>query len=355
MGPLESLTGLRFLAALLVFGNHAGDAFLEPASRLNGILQTGSVGVSFFFILSGFVLTWSSRPDDRPPAFYRRRAARIVPNHLAAWVLALVVLAVIVGGSVGVVGALASLTLVQAWHPADEVHFAVNAVAWTLSVEVFFYAVFPFVMPLLSRLSPSRRRLAIAVAVGAVFANAVVAYAMWPEGRHWLVYVFPLGRLPEFLLGILLGLEIRSGRMARLSPILMVAAAFAAWVGCQAVPPAFQVASVTLVPFVMLIGAAATADLAGRHSLLRHRALVRLGEWSFAFYLLHAVVLKVADHVVGLSGRGPMFTAFAVPLLLAASIAAAGALFTFLERPVERRLRRAANGRPLRGPPVLAP
>lgn len=354
-GSLASLTGLRFLAALLVFGNHAGDAFLDTSSGLNGVLQTGSVGVSFFFILSGFVLTWASRPDDRPLAFYRRRAARIVANHVVAWAIALIVSTMIIGGSVGFLPALASLALVQAWHPSEEVHFAVNAVAWTLSVELFFYAVFPFVLPTLARLTPSRRLLAIGSAVAAAVVVAALAYALWPDGRHWIVYVFPLARLPEFVLGILLALEIRSGRTFHLSPTLMIAVAFVAWVACQAFPPAFQVASVTLVPFAVLIAAAATADIAGRHSLVRHRALVRLGEWSFAFYLLHALVLKVADHLIGLSGRGPVFITVAVPLLLALSIAAAGALFIFLERPLERRLRGAANRAPSRRPALPAP
>lgn len=48
-------------------------------------------GVSFFFILSGFVLVWSFRSSDTPGEFYRRRFARIVPAYVAMCVVALAV------------------------------------------------------------------------------------------------------------------------------------------------------------------------------------------------------------------------------------------------------------------------
>ena len=321
-----------------MFGNHIGDALLGPASRLNGILQTGWVGVSFFFVLSGFVLTWSSRSHDRPLPFYRRRAARIMPNHLVAWALSLVVVG-ITGASVGLVGVLASLPLLHAWHPSEAVHFAVNGVAWSLSVEVFFYAIFPLLLPTLSHLGGRGRQVAMALSCLAVAATAGFGYLLWPEGRHWSVYVFPVARLPEFILGVLLALEVRHGRSMPVRPLVAVGVAFMAWIACQAAPPAFQVAAVTLVPFAVVIMAAATADLAGRRSFVRHRWLVRLGQWSFAFYLVHALVLTLADHAVDLGGRGPVFVVVAVPLLLVMSIAASAALFAFVERPLERRVR----------------
>src|SRR5512133_3297128 len=83
---LDSLTGLRFLAALLVFAYHAGSVGTLTG---NGITAPGRSGVSFFFILSGFLLTWTARPDDTRRAFYQRRVARIVPSYLVALALVL--------------------------------------------------------------------------------------------------------------------------------------------------------------------------------------------------------------------------------------------------------------------------
>ncbi|HVE45834.1 MAG TPA: acyltransferase [Acidimicrobiales bacterium] len=332
------MTGLRFLAALAVFANHAGDAFLDPENPVNGTAQTGFAGVSFFFVLSGFVLTWSARPGDRPAAFYRRRVARIVPNHAVAWLLALVVL-LAAGHSVGLVPAVLSLTLLQSWHPSPDVHFAVNAVAWTLAVEAFFYATFPFLLPVLAHFGQRWRRALMGLSVSGTLLAAGAGYAAAPAARHWLVYVFPVARLPEFVLGILLALEVRAGATGRFRLAPALALAVAVWLACRAVPPAFQVAAVTLVPFALLIVAAAQADIAGRRSFARHRALVRLGEWSFAFYLLHAMVLEVADGAVDLRGRGPAFIVAGILTLLAVSVAASATLFSTVERPMERRLR----------------
>src|SRR4051794_13817969 len=80
---LPALTELRFLSAAAVFVNHAG---LESGFRsgvLNFVLagvpaSLAEAAVAFFFMLSGFVLTWSARADDTPVLFWRRRAAKIL-------------------------------------------------------------------------------------------------------------------------------------------------------------------------------------------------------------------------------------------------------------------------------------
>src|SRR5688500_12797828 len=75
---LPSLTGARFIAAGLVFVFHATFAWpfaSSGAQETSGLLfsQGGYTGVTFFFILSGFVLTWAVRPGDTTPRFWRRR------------------------------------------------------------------------------------------------------------------------------------------------------------------------------------------------------------------------------------------------------------------------------------------
>src|SRR5689334_3276648 len=99
---LPSLTGLRFYAALLVFLSHV--ALPMATIRLIAddkveytllwlVRPGGGLGVTFFFVLSGFILTWSARPSDTARAFWRRRAAKIIPSYLVAWVLAMVLVA----------------------------------------------------------------------------------------------------------------------------------------------------------------------------------------------------------------------------------------------------------------------
>ena len=352
---LESLTSLRFLAALAVFGFHVPIVFpdADPSSAIKSVFESGLVGVSFFFVLSGFVLTWSSRPGDAARAFWRRRTARILPNHVVAWAAAAIVVVALEHDTLSLRGAAASGLLVQAWVPWQWVYFAVNAVLWSLSCEVFFYAVFPWLLPALRRIPAQARPMTMAALVAGIVGWALTADALLTGERlHWAVYIFPPARLAEFVLGILLALEVREGRWPRWSPTVPAIATLAAFALAGEAPDTLTFVAVTVVPFVALIGAVAQRDLAGRASPLRWPMLVRLGHWSYAFYLLHALVLRAAFELE--PSMDGMRGWFWVAAFLAVSIAASGALYTLVERPLERRLRaRGARGEPVAPADVL--
>jgi peptidoglycan/LPS O-acetylase OafA/YrhL len=333
---LDSLTGMRFLAALAVFGYHVSFLFSLPRWS-SFLLAPGPVGVSFFFILSGFVLTWSHPANDRPRRFYKRRFARIAPNHVVTWVMALGVLAV-EGRAITASTTLPSLALVQAWVPDRPIYFGANGVAWSLACEAFFYALFPLILHRVSRISAHRRR---AIMGGAVIAILLLAggsrLVLSGSARLWFPYIFPPARLPEFLLGVLLALEVRDGRWPHVPMLPAAVCAAAAYVVAGWVNEPFRWISVTVVPFVVLIGAAAQADLKGRPSIFRARRLVVLGVWSYAFYLLHQLVLRLAQ--VLRVGGGPAHALLWTPILLASTVGSAALLSVVVERPLERRLR----------------
>src|SRR5689334_18442593 len=81
---LPTLTGMRFVAATIVFLSHASfvNLFADQAFSQNFIIvfdQAGFGAVGYFFMLSGFIMTWSARPSDTPSTFWRRRVFRIWP------------------------------------------------------------------------------------------------------------------------------------------------------------------------------------------------------------------------------------------------------------------------------------
>ena len=336
---LRSLTSLRFVAALLVVGHHVPAAVGRgELPAVEAVFGQGWVGVPFFFVLSGFVLTWSRRADDAAGRFYRRRLARIFPLHVVTWATAMVV-RVAFGTRDRLLGIAASLLLVQVWFPDDGVYYAVNAPAWSLACELFFYALFPLLIGRLARLGPqARRRLAgslflVIVAIGIAFpAQHDGTFALWAAA------VFPPARLPEFVLGILVALELRDGRLPRLrlAPCLLVAA-----VAYAAVPhaPGSLAVALVVIPFTAVIVAAAQHDLAGAVGPLGRRTMVRLGEWSFALYLVHFPVMQLAHEVVEVAGASLVTTVLVAAMAVAGSIAAAGVLYERVERPLERRLR----------------
>ncbi|ALJ19080.1 acyltransferase family protein [Microbacterium sp. No. 7] len=343
---LDSLTGVRFLAALLVFGYH-GIHYLGEGGL--GLFAAGMAGVSLFFLLSGFVMAWSAGPADRAALYYRRRFARIYPAFLAAWLVSLAVGTV--GGTVSLWDVLLPPTLLQAWVPLRIAYFAGSAVFWSLSCEAFFYLLFPWIHRLLAhRTAPTL----VLVGSGAALASLGTALALSgapaTDLTRWLLVLFPPLRLMEFVIGVVLGIAFRRGLRMPV-PLWCAFALAAAGCGVAALAPyALSRYAVTLLPFVVLIGALATADLRGSPSLLRRRPFVELGVWSYCFYLLHAMVLIAVFSVAGgldwvdqaEASPGAPVPAVRWALLaaaLGASVVAAWMLHRIVERPLERLLR----------------
>lgn len=327
---LRRLTGLRAFAALAVFVfhlNHWNVIVLPPR-----IAQVGVTGVAFFFVLSGFVLAWGTTPGLPVGTFYRRRFARVYPSDAVVLLVSAVVPAVVVNRDV--VAALANAFLVQAWFPDPDIVYGMNGVSWSLSCEAFFYAAFPFAVMVVRRL-PWRLNWTLVV-LG--LALAVVAYQLYP----YRAYPFPLVRISEFLLGLVAGIAFREGwrpRIPTFVPWIVLLAGFAAavWVGYPTMN------AVLAVPFLVVVLHMASRDVEERAGWLGGRALVLAGEVSFAFYLVHELV------IVNLLDVLPDIAALQIGVMLTAAVAAALLLHLFVERPCNRFLRGGAPSKALPG------
>ncbi len=148
---LPSLTGLRAVAALGVFASHLRwilpDVTLAESGKhavtSDNVMSMGAQGVTLFFVLSGFVLAWSSDGSVAFGPFIRRRFARVWPSHATLWVVFIAMATVGLVEATRPLPAAANLALVQTWMPGSGWANSVNPLAWTLSCEAFFYLVFP--------------------------------------------------------------------------------------------------------------------------------------------------------------------------------------------------------------------
>ncbi|MFF9868718.1 acyltransferase family protein [Streptomyces sp. NPDC013953] len=330
---------MRWAAALLVFLYHvwhAGYFGGQDHELVNRAFAPGLVGVSFFFVLSGFVLAWSARPGDRAPAFWRRRVARIYPVHLVTAAVTLLLAFTVLPGlrpRDGYGEVVANLLLVSAWR--TEWWQAVNPVSWSLVCEAFFYAAFPALLAVIRRLGAGA--LHVVAALSAVTVMSVPgAESAWHLG---MAFNFPPARLPEFVLGMALARLVALGRWHGPGPGASLAVTVAGYLLVPELRGAY--ASATVLGFALLIAAGAVADVRGTPSLWRGRRLVRLGEWSFAFYMVHVLVLSAAGlwfgrtpHVEGFASVG------AGALLLTVSLVLSAALYHAVELPGQRLLLR---------------
>ncbi len=364
---LDSLTGLRFFAAWMVVVHHfANFGALPYIWRYQGF---GATGVTFFFVLSGFVLTWSFVPSDTPPRFYWRRLARIWPLHAVTTLLALPVFYSMRDVPYDWTAIGLSFVLLHAWIPTVSTYFAGNPASWTLSCELFFYAIHPFVVR--RAVAVSLRLLALAT-VAVVVAIFVVARwsPVWfsPRWYGWLLYISPLFRVGEFLIGIALAVALKRGFRI---PIGVIPAALLVglWfhveyqLSGQYFPAFAQVltaqATYVVLPllYALLIAAAAQLDLRGRQSWLRSRPLVLLGQWSYALYLIHATIIYALIEWVGVRPYSAVNVVW-FALVSALAIGCSALLYTLIEHPLEQRLRswqrRWLAGRAARRPEAVA-
>ncbi len=353
---LGSLTGLRFVAALLVFWYHFCFIFgllgLRPFTDVPPrAFLFGATGVSFFFLLSGFVLCWSHDPLDRPTAFYRRRFARIYPAYFLVLFAAALLKFLHGEPAPDGIAFVAALLLVQAWIPVETIFTGVLPVSWTLSDEAFFYASFPALIGRLASLSPVRRRslMLALLALTAILGFAFSRQAWGVANPTWLLVFFPPARIAEFMLGILLAMEVRDGRFPQVS--LKVGLVVVGLGLIVAGTPSTYTVGVMVAPFMVLIAAAAYRDLQGRPTVFAAPWFVTLGAWSYAFYLVHGLVLAevwwfMARFGGGVAGRPLLVGGAVLGVELAITLAVSGMLYTWVERPMERRLRGAPVSSP---------
>ncbi|WP_413248292.1 acyltransferase family protein [Sinomonas flava] len=343
---LDSLTALRFAAAMLVVLYHTGRYILPEAVPFTGL---GYFGVSFFFVLSGFVLAWSMKAGTGVRAFYWKRFARIYPLHLVMTAVAAIYLALSFG-AIPWTKLPPVLLLMQSWIPSGEWKYAFNGVSWSLACEAFFYLIFPFIAPRLTT-TTARKGRALAVAIfGAAMMFAALMMVTLPE-EYWgaLTYTNPAFRVVEFILGILLASAFKRGWRPRFGLRFGLAAVACCYLLAYFVDRIFW-NSLLDMPFVianlltlpgtlLLIAGAVSSDLGGQKS---NPVLVRLGEWSFALYLVHEIFLR-AGAQLSLKGPSSFVLAFVILVL---SIGASAALYAWVERPLEKMLRTLIGASP---------
>lgn len=349
---LDSLTSLRWFAAFGVFLYHMRNIVSYPP-QVNWLIADGYLGVTFFFVLSGFVLTWSWRRSTPVRAFYWRRFARIYPLHLITLLLAVPVFYRITVPEdqwwikpLDVVVLLLSVLVIQGWWLAPGILFSGNPAAWTLTVEAFFYALHPALIRGMARLS---RRGALVAGAGIVLLGMLLrlAVVLWPDSAFGRIPE-PIMHLPSFVLGMLLAWAYRQGWRLRV-PVIVPTMLLFAWllvvaIGVVGIAAAF-VAEIVALLCALIIASAATGDIDGRRGMLHWRPFVALGEWSFAFYLVHATLIYLLMEFIGGQHGSIARTVLWTVVLLAVAVVASWALHRFIERPVEKRLRDWQNRR----------
>jgi peptidoglycan/LPS O-acetylase OafA/YrhL len=338
---LPALQALRAAAALAVAVLHitqqAGAVTGHPGEPAYGWLRPlpWDAGVDVFFVISGFVMVWSSaRAFARPGAartFLARRIARIVPLY---WALtSALVLGALLRPSLlseGLDGAWSYVAASYAFLPVrrpDGFIQPVFRLGWTLNYEMLFYAIFAAFMFL-----PARR--AIPAIVAAIVALAATGRVLAPGAAAPAFWTDPI--VLEFAYGVLLGTAALAGaRMPRAARAGLAALALAmlALSDHATLPRPLAWG----IPAALLVAAATFGASTSRSPAMR--AAVLLGDASYALYLVHPFPMR-AVFVLLPPAPTPLGVLAYVALCTALSIALALALHRWLEVPATAAARR---------------
>jgi peptidoglycan/LPS O-acetylase OafA/YrhL len=194
--------------AIVIF-HYGVNIFPFSNESVSSLFKQANIGVSYFFILSGFIMiiAYGSYNKISPAEYLKSRFARIYPLLVLSVVLFIV--AAYVHGGVNLTDVCLNLSTIQAWIP-DKATVG-NFPLWSLSVEIFFYLCFPFFFNYFYKKYSITTSVIMIVLVWIV-SISVQHYLLHSSfytdysNSHSFIYYFPVMHLNQFLAGNLAGL-----------------------------------------------------------------------------------------------------------------------------------------------------
>lgn len=328
-----ALSPLRFLAALIIifFHNRLGSDFLKTVPKF---LLAGPQMVTFFYVLSGFVLVlaYYGKHEFCPKEFFVKRAARILPVYLIA--LSLSVAIKIFEGNLNPVALVLNILLLQSWIPSYPL--AINGPAWFLSGLMFFYVSFPFVLSYLRNSRPNPKQVFVTCLLFWFATQAILTLLLnssFFHGAHSyshdFIYYFPPVHLCSFFLGVsgayfLLNVACGDNKLSKanqISLILLLCIIFITFVQYQLsinkiLHTNLPYASSFYAPFFLaIIAAISTSENIITYALSK-KLFIFLGNISFSIYIIQNPVLYIAYRIKPIHMNYDIFLLIYISLLL---------------------------------------
>ncbi|MCF5857842.1 acyltransferase family protein [Aeromonas veronii] len=305
---IKSLTSLRFFAALGVFFHHLdflNSSSLSPIKNLVKYSFNGYVGVSFFYILSGFIISYSFKRHQENGVFGYSdfmvfRISRLFPVH----VLGLLVFIFCFGiylhfDEINIPSLLSNTFLIHAFIPHKEYYFSFNSVSWSISCELFFYVAFCFLV----RLKSKHLLALLSVILTCIIYSIIIPPA--ELSQHWLFYINPVFRLPDFIIGMLLcrvylatsfSPSTTIGNIMELTSIALLG--ITVYISSNFISDMNLRFDLLFIPAMASIVMAFSYNSGLLSKILSHPFMMLLGEASFSFYMIHWIILSKTKEII---------------------------------------------------------
>lgn len=307
---IRTLQGARFLFVAFIYLSHCVTPNVSTPFDFGG-----DIGVSFFFILSGFVMSWGygpsvSRGEFSTRSYFWHHFWRLYPLHVLLFALMLA-LDSRLGHKYDWVQTLSTLFLVQSWIPSNHTLYNINAVSWFLCDTLFFYLIFKQLYAWLMSIDIRRRRYSYAL-LAFVSVYLIAASLVPADMTNCTLYANPLLRTIDFAIGIMAYRLYKLGTTASCptaTPLLnlplavYVLAGFVFYLIYQCLGYNGCRCAALFWPFMplfilKLVSADGTNDPVAR--LLACRPMLWLGGISFELFMVHLFAMRLTQHFIPL-------------------------------------------------------
>ena len=347
---LDNLTSLRFFAALYVFLFHMEIRWPLPLPKFFGaFLSQGAVGMTLFFVLSGFILTYNYYDKllvTNYFAFLMKRFARIYPIYLLSALVSLPWFGIQLSLHLKSIAqmlfmVLTNIFLLQAWIPAL-FYLWNDGLSWSLSVELFCYLLFPLLLFGFKKIT-ARQAFIILIACYILTILPGMGYTLFtPQPISPTVYAMPIFRLPEFIVGLIFGIFFLTLKTPKYPGIKLslVALLTIVYLGrfSQVLPPIYVTQNFIVVPaFALIIYYLAHSKSKVILGLFNNKVINLLGEASFSFYMMQVLPINLGYYLIKKPFAANHHWLLAL-LLLALNLLLAFSAYFFVETPCRKAI-----------------
>lgn len=347
---LNALTSLRFIAAFGVFLHHfhmLHDSNNHIIKWFSSLLFEGFVGVTFFYILSGFIISFSYKQHTlkskfKTSDFLFNRIARLYPVHILTLFVAIYFYIPSYNYElIHLDQFIYNALLMQSAIPDPMYFFSFNGVSWSVSTEMFFYIAFIFLVTL-----NNKQLFIFACAVLALIIYHMTNVADTAKYAGWTYYINPAFRVIDFIVGMLLFRiydtgkhAISEGKATILEVASLIILVAAMWYGMRNIGMKYRYDIFYIIPMSLVVYVFAY----GRGAISRAiswKPIVFLGEASFSLYMIHQICIYVANKNFEYNLDSMRSTFLFMSATIAVAVGISCLMYRFYERPVNNGLRR---------------
>ena len=345
---IEQITFTRFIAAISIVIFHFGTDVFPFNNQLGSFFfKQGNLTVSYFFILSGFVMiiAYGNKLEINISEYIKSRFARIYPAYILAILIGFVFIITAHSALIDYSGIILNILAIQSWIPGKALSF--NSAGWSLSVEIFFYSIFPFLLIMYKKINYST--LIIPILLFWIISQIVLHlfiyshfYQGFPSKSHDFIFYFPIMHLNEFSIGNLAGLffinKLTDKNRNYDLHILFIFLIFLFVLKFFPADVNFHngILAVFFVPLMLLI----SLNTGKITSISNKKLMIYLGEISYGIYIFQFPIYCWTNQLLNYLQIDSSIIKFYVPLIVL--IFVSGISYTFIEAPLRKRIKISA-------------